>query len=1141
MNSHPILRARIKPLAVAAAFVATLFALPVTSVMAQSFPQYPLQTGAGDVEPNIMFILDDSGSMAFDEMPNPDIPSICRRSGSNCTNPAHNITQQAFPGNSVYYNPQTEYDPWLNSTGSPMTGGTTFTSVYASFNHAGPGASGGESDLVNLSDPSSCESYRVNSGSANTTICGGTQTFFAPKNPDPAVHTDAYLANSNNYYRYQIRTVSGSTQFVRSELANSGAAGSVAGPANSNTVRDFNGVDENDTETTTINLTDGWFTAVTSFYSGGGGSGNLRLRVYDVNSGNLVCEADTNNGVAETCTAHGLSSGPFRFELYVANGSGNRDLDNVRLTVTSGGNGCTAPSGGVYSWRGCTIAVPVRFPSSDNRSAADELINYATWFSYHRTRMKIAKAGASAAFNQLGGNVRVGFRSLHENNSNTDYDIPVGDGNNGNFEGTARSDWFGKLFNARGQSGTPLRAALQSTGEYFTQTGASGPYGPAAANQLACRQNFAILTTDGFWNGSLSTSVGNQDGTSGASIINHRLPSTDPNYDAIRYTRAHPYQDGAGTTNYSNTLADVAMKYWKEDLRTDLDNIVPPGADNPAFWQHMVTFGISIGLKGTVDQTSVAQVLQDGRPRINGSNVNWPDPTDTENAERIDDLLHAAVNGHGEFIAATSADRFRDALVGVLGQIQSRLASGSNVATNSTTFQSDTRMYQATYTSGIWTGDLVARDVTEVGGISDTEVWRVSARILATYADGNTSNDYHNRSVFTWNGTAGSSFPTGTQSTALTRATGSAAVTGADNASYIKGARSLEASNGGLLRNRSSVLGDIINSSPFYVRDSETIFVGANDGMLHAINALTGDVRFSYVPAGVNMTALASLSDPAYTHNFFVDGPVAVSGSRVVSGTNYLVGTLGRGGKGVFALNVTAPASMADSGVLWDKTAAVDADMGYVTGLPLIVNGNNDEALAIVPNGIDSTNGSAVLYVYNVATGAQLAKIDTGATGGNGLASPRAADLNADGKVDYVYAGDLQGHIWKFDFTSNVATNWAVALSGQPLFTATDSGGAAQPITGGLALARESTSDEIWVTFGTGKLISSGDLSDTSVQTMYGVIDGDVPVVRADLTVRTIAAVGIDSAGRPARAFETLGTAGRFRWLVCGPRQPDAG
>ncbi|ODS63528.1 MAG: hypothetical protein ABS41_05630 [Arenimonas sp. SCN 70-307] len=578
------------------------------------------------------------------------------------------------------------------------------------------------------------------------------------------------------------------------------------------------------------------------------------------------------------------------------------------------------------------------------------------------------------------------------------------------------------------------------------------------------------------------------------------------------------------------------MKYWKTDLRPDQDNIIPTSADNPAFWQHMVTFGISIGLKGTLDQTSVSQVLRDGRPRRGGTNVDWPDPTDAENAERIDDLLHAAVNGRGDFIAATSADRFREAITSVLGLIQARLASGSNVATNSSTFQSDTRMYQATYRSGIWTGDLVARDVTAVGGISSNEAWRVSSRIAATYADAQTANDYHNRTVLTWNGTAGAAFPTGTQSGLLARNSGAAVVTGADNAMYIRGRQTQELSAGGVLRNRSSVLGDIINSSPVYTRDTEMIYVGANDGMLHAIDALTGNVRFSYVPAGINWSKLNSISDPAYTHGFFVDGPVALSTFRLQAGTNYLVGTLGRGGKGAFGLNVSTPTNFVAGNVLWDHTAANDNDMGYVLGLPLIVKGNNDVILAIVPNGIDSTSGRAVLYIYNMLTGAQIAKITASTGTGNGLSSPRAADINADGKVDYVYAGDLQGNLWKFDLTSSNPNEWGVSFSGSPLIVATDSGGNRQPITGGLALARDTGYSRVWVNFGTGKLISFSDLSSTSMQSWYGVIDEGAAITngRSDLVVRQIAQVGTLADGRTVRAFEAYSAlpAGKRGWVV---------
>ena len=1083
-----------------AAFLATLLALPVSSALAQSFPDYPLQTGAGNVEPNLMFILDDSGSMAFEDMPNPDVTSICRRTSTGGCADGLRITDQAYTGNTVYYNPFTSYRPWQNANGSLMTGGTTMDAVYGSFNFAGAGY-GEESDTIDLRSGSSCENYDRNSSS--TTVCGGVQVFHVPK--DPGNTTDAYLRNALNYYRYEIHYVAGAPYIVRSELVNGGGPGVPAGAPV--TITSIQG-NRNDGNTQDFYYTLGTGQSINAATFGG--SGTVRLRLYNP-SGTVVCDQG-GGGTVKACSATNVAAGSWRVRL-----SGN-NYDNVTLRVDyteQSTIGCGTSSG--WSWGNCSLTQPVAA-----RSLAAELQNYATWFSYHRTRMKIAKAGASEAFNQLGDNVRVGYRTIWNRNN---YDIPVQDGNDGKFEDTARDTWFARLFGARGRSGTPLRAALYDTGEYFTDNSSSGPYGPADTDdQLECRQNFAILTTDGFWNGSIGTrSIGDQDGVAGAAIEN---PADGSN--TVRYTRSHPYRDTGTTANYENTLADVAMKYWKTDLRPDQDNIIPTSADNPAFWQHMVTFGISIGIKGTLDQASVAQVLRDGRPRLNGTAVNWPDPTDAENNERIDDLLHAAVNGHGDFIAATSADRFREAITSVLGVIQSRLASGSNVAVNSSTFQSDTRAYQATYRSGLWTGDLVARDVTAVGGISSSEAWRVSSRITASYADAVTTNDYHNRPVFTWGGSPkGAAFPTTAQATLLARATGAAPVTGANNASYIKGNQALELSAGGVLRNRSSVLGDIINSSPVYTRDTEMIYVGANDGMLHAVDALTGNVVFSYVPKGLDFTKLASISDPAYTHGFFVDGPVALSTSRLQAGTNYLVGALGRGGKGVFGLDVSDPDGFRNQDVLWDYTGSTDADMGYVLGLPLIVRGNNNDILAIVPNGIDSTSGNAVLFIYNMTTGALVRKITASASGGNGLSSPRAADLNADGRADYIYAGDLRGNLWKFDLRASTPATWGVAYGGSPMFVATDSGGTRQPISGGLALARESAS-RIWVTFGTGKLISFGDLSSTDVQSWYGLIDdGDVSdpgtVIangRDDLEVREIAAVGTLADGRVVRAFE---------------------
>ena len=81
-------------------------------------------------------------------------------------------------------------------------------------------------------------------------------------------------------------------------------------------------------------------------------------------------------------------------------------------------------------------------------------------------------------------------------------------------------------------------------------------------------------------------------------------------------------------------LADVAMRYWKNDLRTDLDNNVPTTSANPAFWQHMVTFGISIGLQGTLNPVTAL-------PGLIAGTVLWPNAV-ADTATAIDDLFHAA-------------------------------------------------------------------------------------------------------------------------------------------------------------------------------------------------------------------------------------------------------------------------------------------------------------------------------------------------------------------------------------------------------------------------------------------------------------------------------------------------------------------
>ena len=156
--------------------------------------------------------------------------------------------------------------------------------------------------------------------------------------------------------------------------------------------------------------------------------------------------------------------------------------------------------------------------------------------------------------------------------------------------------------------------------------------------------------TDGYWNGPDATDAGaraNNDGTPGTPI---NYPDLPPYTQTYTYAPVSPYTD-----NRSNTLADVAMYYWKRDLNTNIANNVPTNFKDPAFWQHMVTFGVGLGVSGTINSTDAFAAV------TSGAIINWPDPTGS-NAAKLDDLLHASINGHGGFFSAQDPQQFADAL-----------------------------------------------------------------------------------------------------------------------------------------------------------------------------------------------------------------------------------------------------------------------------------------------------------------------------------------------------------------------------------------------------------------------------------------------------------------------------------------------
>lgn len=1113
--------------ALAAAFLATLLALPVNAAV--TVPGDPLASGVR-VAPNILFILDDSGSMARDYMPD-DVPGTS----------TPDVSLLAYTRNSLSYNPAIDYEPWVDADGNRLAGGATYDSAYshASFVR-----------YMGLTDTGTSKQLITDSGTID--LSTDTRTFYLPKDGV----TD--LGVGTNYYRYQILT---DRTIYRSEYRNYSASQTPIPAAVSATLGTVGNTSSGNYSTTySVTVPAGAYLQITTT---GGSTSNrgadlyVRLNNSSVDASNYDWRSRS-NGNSETLTLDEPAVGGTYYVRVHAGGSFNGSV-SVQYSYRDV-KGCTTSTSG-SAWRACTPVTKI--PGSASATIDDELVNYATWYSYFRTRNKAAKAGAAEAFSapSLGNKVRVGYTSIWDSNP---YYIPVRDGNDGRFvdnngaNGNAvtysRSRWYSHLFAASGNSTTPLQGALNRAGQYFSNSytgkiGREGPYGPeTGTDMLSCRQNFAILTTDGYWNNSVvnTTSSKEGDGWNGATITNgpaladggvpvlvNGLPN--PDYKTYRYVAAKPYHDG-----YDNTLADVAMRYWKQDLMPTLANNVPSSypddaiTDDPAFWQHMVTFGISIGLKTSKGLSSVNEV---------DASTTWPNPDTAnptrDNDARIDDLLHAAVNGRGTFVAATNPQQFADGLAAALAKVNERTAAFSNAgASDSTQLNSGTLIFTASYVSGRWTGLLRADNA-----VSGAGVWRTTDPSPAKFAN------YSTRKVFTRNGVltngvgaggvgGGMTFPTPAQAAVLARGGGPAnyAVTAANNADYIKGRQSLEGSSAGQLRVRSTIMGDVVNSSPAYVKDSDTVFVGANDGMLHAFNASTGVEHFAYVPNIINVGMLAGLSRGDYEHSWFVDGPIAISTKAVSPGgaTNILVGALGRGGKGLYALDVTSPGTFAAGNALWETSStnavATSDNMGFVMGMPILgkVRNTTSSSAVILGNGINSGSDKAALLVLNMADGSVIKEIATDNTTNNGLSAPTGI-YAADGKtIIYAYAGDMQGNVWKFDMTSSNPSAW----TSKKIFHAEKAAGV-QPITGGIASAVDPRTNKRWIFFGTGSFITAADGNDNAAnkQSMYGVMDDistGAAYERSNLTARTVTA---DASG-DERYFQNLSSITNKGWYV---------
>ncbi|MBW8470943.1 MAG: hypothetical protein K0M67_21950 [Thiobacillus sp.] len=404
---------------------------------------------------------------------------------------------------------------------------------------------------------------------------------------------------------------------------------------------------------------------------------------------------------------------------------------------------------------------------------------------------------------------------------------------------------------------------------------------------------------------------------------------------------------------------------------------------------------------------------------------------------------------------------------------------------------------------------------------------------------------------------------------------------GEDRSNYLRGDRTNEVS---VFRKRhEKLLGDIVNSGVNYVSGPgpalfganfaghadyrlanknrpAVVYVGGNDGMLHAFAGTDGKELFGYIPGAV-YDNLAGLSALNFQHRYFVDSTPMTGDFQKTASTwgTMLVGGLGAGGKGFYALDITNQknfTSMTESALsaipMWEFTAAQDADLGYTFNEPSIhpVSGTYQQIAkvvdasdangvwrVIVGNGFGATTGDAVLFMLNANTGAAALKLQAVDGTTNGLATPTPVDTDRDGLIDTVYAGDLEGNLHKFQFSMLKTGNYVVAKYN-------DTGAAwryigkvyatGQPIT--TAPSVEKGADGWIVSFGTGKLNEDTDYTDsTSVTGFYSVLDNNpsssLTVPASDLATITYTSTSLGN-GLVGRTWPTPDMTDKKGWKM---------
>jgi type IV pilus assembly protein PilY1 len=780
-------------------------------------------------------------------------------------------------------------------------------------------------------------------------------------------------------------------------------------------------------------------------------------------------------------------------------------------------------------------------------SYGEEMTNFANWFAYYRTRMLMMKTSTGVAFSPIDTRYRVGFITINPDTPvRKDRFLKVDF-----FTPAQKKAWYDTLYQQEPRGSTPLPEALSRVGRYFAGVKVGINKGiDDDPMEFSCQQNFALLTTDGYWSGRGGV---DETGKAIGNVDNDASKSPRPQYDGGKPFNPNPSDPEFSS---SGTLADVALYYYQTDLRktsrgdtgadVSADNVPTSQKDN-ANWQHMVTFGLGMaeGLMDwrpdyeSSDATGDFDNVRKGAVAGNcawtpGTVCNWP-MSGSRSPSNLDDLWHAAVNGRGQFFYARDTQAVQDSLNTALTNLNERNASGASAATSTPSITpTDRAIFLTAYTTIQWYGDVQARFINpNDGSVLPTVAWSARDRLQGLVAESDDKRNvylanydqpegikpflFDNLSTVekTWFENKCDPVSNMTQCALLDptvdRAT---ANSGANMVNFLRGQSQHETK---IYRDRLFILGDTVNAVPLYVarprfafgdrvalpyltwRDrpeikgrTAALYVGANDGQLHAFNVETGEELWSLIPRQL-APSLWKLAERNYAtrHKYYVDG--SPTSMDVWDGTTWrtiLVGGLNAGGRGYYALDVTNPRAPR---ALWEfcsdaKLCAVaDEDLGLSFGNPVISKRASDGRwVVMVTSGLNNTspgNGQGYLYVLDALTGARLEKIATQEGSEKvpvGLAriAAWADNFMVDNTAKWVYGGDQQGNVWKFDLTASPVKVMRLAR-------ALDANGVPQPITTRPELGLVDGTYRV-VFIGTGRYLGVRDLTDPAAQTPPG-------------------------------------------------------